>query len=471
MSDSIQAEMGEVVVLESLCTACKDNGETRLLFTEIPHFRRIIVSSFECTHCGYTNREVQFGDEFPPDGVHLNLKVADRTDLNRQIVKSEHGVVTVPELDLEIPPQTQKGTINTVEGVMRAVIDGLMQNQEARRVDNPEAAAQIEAFITRVEGCLNLDIVWHIEIDDPSGNSNIEAMPSGDKNLTRTHYTRTNDQRMSIGLATEPTYNTQRTEEEQRLVDDGEMEEVLELPANCDSCYRPGKCKMHRCDIPFFKETIIMAFTCDFCGHRTSEVRSGGGIEDKGTRITLKVQNERDLVRDVLKSETSSVEIPEIDLMLTHGTLGGMFTTVEGLLMQIHDHLKGTAQTEFLSGDSALKPAKSQWEEFLQKLLDLRTGTQPFTLIFDDPVGSVYVQNPRAHLLPPDNIDPQLKVEKYTRTREQDDELGLLDMKTENYQDDVAVAAAEAAAAAAAATTTTTTTTEEPTAHEEQPQS
>jgi zinc finger protein len=38
--------------------------------------------------------------------------------MNRNIVKSEYATIKVPELDLEIPPQTQKGTINTVEGFL-----------------------------------------------------------------------------------------------------------------------------------------------------------------------------------------------------------------------------------------------------------------------------------------------------------------------------------------------------------------
>jgi zinc finger protein len=34
--------------------------------------------------------------------------------------------------------------------------------------------------------------------------------------------------------------------------------------------------------------------------------------------------------------------------------------------------------------------------------------------------------------------DPEMTIEHYTRTDEQNDELGLLDMKTENYTEDTA---------------------------------
>jgi zinc finger protein len=52
----------------------------------------------------------------------------------------------------------------------------------------------------------------------------------------------------------------------------------------------------------------------------------------------------------------------------------------------------------------------------------------PFTLILDDPLANSYIQNVFA----PDE-DPAMVVEEYERTAEQNEELGLLDMKTENY--------------------------------------
>jgi len=44
-----------------------------------------------------------------------------------------------------------------------------------------------------------------------------------------------------------------------------------------------------------------MATTCDTCGHRTNEVKSGAGIEPKGVRIEVDVRKKEDLTRDVLK--------------------------------------------------------------------------------------------------------------------------------------------------------------------------
>ena len=47
--------------------------------------------------------------------------------MNRSIVKSEYATIRIPELDFEIPPQTQKGSINTVEGFLQKSVEGLSE--------------------------------------------------------------------------------------------------------------------------------------------------------------------------------------------------------------------------------------------------------------------------------------------------------------------------------------------------------
>ena len=44
-----------------------------------------------------------------------------------------------------------------------------------------------------------------------------------------------------------------------------------------------------------------MATNCFACGYRDNEIKSGGAISDKGKKITLKVEDEEDLSRDLLK--------------------------------------------------------------------------------------------------------------------------------------------------------------------------
>lgn len=63
-------------IISSLCMECQENGETRFMYTKIPMFKEIILSSFSCEHCGFRNNEVQFGGKLGDYGCKFKLVVA-----------------------------------------------------------------------------------------------------------------------------------------------------------------------------------------------------------------------------------------------------------------------------------------------------------------------------------------------------------------------------------------------------------
>ena len=117
-------------IITSLCMDCKESeGETRFMYTKIPMFKEIIISSFSCNdeECGFKNNEVQFGGKLGDYGCRYKLVVTDEDGLNRSVVKSEFATIRIPELEFEIPPQTQKGSIKTVEGFILSAIEGVSE--------------------------------------------------------------------------------------------------------------------------------------------------------------------------------------------------------------------------------------------------------------------------------------------------------------------------------------------------------
>ena len=108
------------------------------------------------------------------------------------------------------------------------------------------------------------------------------------------------------------------------------------------------------------------------------------------------------------------------------GSLGGKFTTIEGLINDILDGI--TFKNPFFVGDSETELRKEKYRLFLEKLKTYSEGKESFTIIIDDPLANSYIQD----VCFPD-IDTQLTVETYTRSFEVDDEFGLNDMKTEDY--------------------------------------
>ncbi|GBE86437.1 Zinc finger protein [Sparassis crispa] len=463
--------------IESLCMKCREQGVTRMLLTSIPFFREVIVMSFRCEHCGFHNNEIQSAGSIRPEGVVYTVRVLSRDDLDRQIVKSATCTVEIPEFQLTLPPL--RGQLTTVEGLIRDIVADLSADQPLRRVQNEAAYTKIEGILHGFKEILadsedeeeesestprgpkfpkasQKDApmpTFTVRLDDPSGNSFIEFVGSmADAKWNMRMYHRTRQQNVDLGLVSEEDVGPTPPPELANLADgeegevdedrpitkglEGENEEVYVFPGTCSSCGHHIHTLMKKVNIPYFKDILIMSTNCDRCGYRDNEVKSGSAISDQGKRITLKVEDREDLSRDILKSETCGLSIPEIDLVLQPGTLGGRFTTLEGILDQIYEELseKVFAARDTVGEDNA-------FENFLEKLKKVKNAGRPFTVILDDPLANSFLQN----LYAPDP-DPNMEIVMYDRSWDQNEDLGLNDMKVEGYEGEaVAKAAAEAA--------------------------
>lgn len=413
--------------IESMCMNCHQNGMTRLLLTKIPFFKEVIVSSFSCGHCSWSNTEIQSAGRIQDQGVCYTLKVKTKQDLNREVVRADSATTRIPELDFEIPPFTQKGSLSTIEGLLDRAVMGLEQDQIVRRAVDPEVAEKIDEFIQKLKKLKEVESEFTMVIEDPSGNSFVEnpVAPQKDEALTVTLFKRTDQQDIQLGIKAEDDFDEEPAGNDIETM----RNEVLAFNTNCPSCNAPASTNMKLVQIPHFKEVIIMATNCDSCGHRTNEVKSGGGTEEMGTKITLHLTDPSDMTRDVLKSETCAVIIPELDFELGMAAVGGKFTTLEGLLRDIKELI--VSKNPFICGDSSTAERVDKLNAFGKKIDQIIDGELDVHIILDDPAGNSYLQNVYA----PDP-DPELTIEKYIRTFEQNEELGLNDMKTEGYQEE-----------------------------------
>ena len=53
--------------------------------------------------------QVRLGGETQEKGIRYELKVCDREDLNRQVIKSDTASIIIKELDFEMPASAQPG--------------------------------------------------------------------------------------------------------------------------------------------------------------------------------------------------------------------------------------------------------------------------------------------------------------------------------------------------------------------------
>jgi zinc finger protein len=379
---------------------------------------------------------------------------------------------------------TQKGKLSTIEGFISNAKENLSASLEdgyySQMGDN--YINEIKETIKKLSDTLNGDkFPFELILDDPSGNSFIENpyAPQTDPNIKVSYFDRTKEMAEAMGFSLEnqkleqneikEEKSEEKTEEKKENdnkinnndqvkmsyynkkkdftvykskdkyskmiidfsegIDDNNSNidnKVIQFPASCYCCNAPGVLRDCVCSIPYFKEIIISCFKCDVCGYKTTEVKGGGGISEKGTRFTLNVETEDDLNRDIFKSETSKIVIPEIGFETDEGSMGSLFTTVEGIIDKICDQLYNTP---FSTGDSSLN---NEITDFIKKLRELQQLKKKFTLILDDPLSNSFIFPVGDN----NENDTNLKKEEYERTFEQNEDLGINDMKVENYEED-----------------------------------
>ncbi|GJD11556.1 Zinc finger protein ZPR1 [Galdieria sulphuraria] len=411
--------------LSSLCMQCGQQGVTQCLVRDIPFFHRVICMSFDCPHCGNHNNQVTCARDIEPYGIRWTLHMTKEQEDNwsRQVWISDYATIRIPQIELEIPPSKQQregGRITTVEGIWLQVVEDL------RVVSGKEETAQsIESYIEQQLLPLRHEVDFVLELEDPSGSSRIEwRVPEDkkeepgmiisnihiwDKSLQMTQYIRSKEENEYLGWisSTYHNNNNNNNEEEEKRNEDSStiaQDEIVKLSSNCPCCGLLGENRIHCTDIPYFKQVLIIAFTCTHCGYKTNHIQSGLGIEERGRKITLHAQNEDDLSRSVLLSDTCHIMVPELSLQV-EGSSFCKWSTVEGIFKDIAENMEN--QYSFLLGDSMKPEQREKWQSFLQHLNRIANGEEwEFTLILDDPAGNSYIQN----ICAPEQ-DPQLEIE------------------------------------------------------------
>lgn len=216
-------------------------------------------------------------------GFSYTVKVLNKGDLNRQLIKSRYCTVTIPEYEITIPPS--RGQLTTIEGLLRGMVSDLSQAQPLRQHQDPTSYEKIQAILDRLKLVVpdqdNEDAVapmtsnadpgdndetpvppFTVKLEDPSGNSFLEFIGSmSDVKWSMREYTRTLEDNIALGLINPDTVaatseRVAKTAPPTKLsdwVEAPEVDEVLVFQGSCSSCGRPLDTRMKRVDIPYFK--------------------------------------------------------------------------------------------------------------------------------------------------------------------------------------------------------------------------
>lgn len=222
------------------------------------------------------------------EGTVYTVKIDDRKDLNRQVVRSESCEVCIPEFELTLPP-TSRGKLTTVEGLIRAITTDLSSLGPLHRIYDEEGYKKIEGIIDKLKAILGdneeegeesesgqvksaseIDSPlpqFTLQLDDPAGNSFIEFMESmADPKWNLRTYHRNLDQNIALGLIAPDDEVVQTASMNQTIVDEEfakapiSDDEVLTFVGNCSSCAHTIQTRMKKVNIPYFKVIRIQYY-------------------------------------------------------------------------------------------------------------------------------------------------------------------------------------------------------------------
>jgi zinc finger protein len=158
---------------------------------------------------------------------------------------------------------------------------------------------------------------------------------------------------------------------------------------------------------------------------------------DRGVMYTLKVLARDDLVRQLVKSSSCTITIPEFQLTIPPGK--GQITTVEGILRDTITDLRADQPLRRIQDERAyaviekllkslstiIADTDSEGEQLSDGIREeyrrtrLEQSIDRFTFTVDDPSGDSFLEFRDS------TADPQWTMRQYNRTREQNELLGL----------------------------------------------
>ena len=194
---------------------------------------------------------------------------------------------------------------------------------------------------------------------------------------------------------------------------------VTEIESLCMNCKEQGTTRLLLTKIPFFKDIIVMSFSCPHCGYRNTSTEDAKELAPQGIHFVLTVKTSKDMDRRIIKSNYASLSIPCCGLEIPQMTQKGKLSTIEGFISNAKENLSASLEDGYYSqmGDNYINEIK----ETIKKLSDTLNGDKfPFELILDDPSGNSFIENPYAP-----QTDPNIKVSYFDRTKEMAEAMGF----------------------------------------------
>ena len=170
-------------------------------------------------------------------------------------------------------------------------------------------------------------------------------------------------------------------------------DQLTEMIIKCPACSVEGKAKsiMKELEIPHFGKVLETTIQCPKCGFRHSDVIA---LEQNDPAKYIIEINKNNLSVRVVRSQSATIEIPEIGVKVEPGPKSeGFVTNVEGVLIRFEDAVKKALN--LFEDEQSQENAKNT----LKQIEELKKGNATATLIILDPFGQSNIVSENVEIL------------------------------------------------------------------------
>ncbi|KAI9175309.1 nucleolar zinc-finger protein [Blastocladiella emersonii ATCC 22665] len=200
------------------CPACGIKTSAVAILVRLPHWdREVAATRHSCHECRHVSTKYTVGVmPTAARGVRHTLHVRHPRDLDREMLKSEYAVLSVPKLGLQLTEEAMAGTLCTGRELLGFIRNDVAGNYaramaEGKVEEGDDQITALRQFLEQLSALLALDVdgdeevedhlvaaglatadaPFVIEIEDPAGNSYIQPLGEHDNALTVAEFDRT----------------------------------------------------------------------------------------------------------------------------------------------------------------------------------------------------------------------------------------------------------------------------------------
>ncbi|KAM0674540.1 nucleolar zinc-finger protein [Gurleya vavrai] len=204
---------------DDMCPECQSKGQSRIMKVNLKNEAPLYISSFTCTNCPFSHRQIFDGDVGDGTGIKINCEFNCHDDLNRMIRIQKYARVTFSKENHSYVYGCGESGITVVEEIIRRLVEDLGDTFDiststdsfSRLGEKSSSSASTSSFLSAVDKTdakeqasflkkMKVDPSFLMVVEDDSGLSRVAPVNALITDMNAEDLNTFNDERVKHDL-------------------------------------------------------------------------------------------------------------------------------------------------------------------------------------------------------------------------------------------------------------------------------